>query len=342
MSIKFKNTYIPKGKNILLFCLKQGMKSDGIHFYAKEMQHYLSKENTLYVVGKTEFLDQLSDKRNITKLFIPSIKSPLLKWPYLFLYLPVKFRKLLSSMDEVVFTTEDLPIISLGLSKVFFRHKFKLNFVIHDLAEFFIRRYSVLKDFYRRAVLRLMAYSCDSILTISKKTKADILKLKLAENESEILFFYNNISTPSFDGLNKRLINQKYILYVAGFDYPSKNHLGFLKKIKDSNFSDLIIFAGNVEENSSHLLEINKYIDKNHLTNKVKILKNISSQDLANLYYFCEYTIFPSEYEGFGRPILESISYGKKVYANDVGVYREIKDHELVFSLDNFYQKINS
>ena len=73
MSIKFKNTYIPKGKNILLFCLKQGMKSDGIHFYAKEMQHYLSKENTIYVVGKNEFLDQLSDERNITKLlFLPS------------------------------------------------------------------------------------------------------------------------------------------------------------------------------------------------------------------------------------------------------------------------------
>ena len=99
------------------------------------------------------------------------------------------------------------------------------------------------KDFYRRVALRLMAYSCDHILTISEKTKADILKLELAENEKKILFFYNNISTPSFDGEGKRIINQKYILYVAGFDYPSKNHLGFLKKIKDSNFSDLIIFA---------------------------------------------------------------------------------------------------
>ena len=118
------------------------MKSDGIHFYAKEMQHYLSKDNTLYIVGKTEFLDQLPDERNVTKLYIPSIKSPLLKWHYLFFLLPVKFRNLLSLMDEVVFTTEDLPIISIGLSKVF-RHKFKLNFVIHDLAEFFIRRYSV-------------------------------------------------------------------------------------------------------------------------------------------------------------------------------------------------------
>jgi glycosyltransferase involved in cell wall biosynthesis len=34
--------------------------------------------------------------------------------------------------------------------------------------------------------------------------------------------------------------------------------------------------------------------------------------------------VFPSEYEGFGIPIIEAMSFGKRVLATDIPIFREI------------------
>ncbi len=54
------------------------------------------------------------------------------------------------------------------------------------------------------------------------------------------------------------------------------------------------------------------------LAERVMLLSNLSDAALTGLYEACEFTIYPSLYEGWGLPITEALCYGKPVIASDV------------------------
>ena len=70
-----------------------------------------------------------------------------------------------------------------------------------------------------------------------------------------------------------------------------------------------------------------------------------ASQDtFGNLYQNAIAFVFPSEYEGFGLPILEAFAYGCPVMLNDASCFPEVGgDAALYFSLkvgfSDFYDK---
>jgi len=53
------------------------------------------------------------------------------------------------------------------------------------------------------------------------------------------------------------------------------------------------------------------------LQRKVRILSGVSDSDLAGLYQASAFSLYPSQYEGWGLPVTESLSYGKVVLASD-------------------------
>ena len=53
------------------------------------------------------------------------------------------------------------------------------------------------------------------------------------------------------------------------------------------------------------------------LAKRVTMLSYLSDDELALLYRSCQFTIYPSLYEGWGLPITESLCYGKPVIASD-------------------------
>lgn len=53
------------------------------------------------------------------------------------------------------------------------------------------------------------------------------------------------------------------------------------------------------------------------LAKRVTMLSYLSDEELALLYRSCQFTIYPSLYEGWGLPITESLCYGKAVIAAD-------------------------
>jgi len=336
MEINFINTYTPKSKNLCLLCLKQGQKKDGIYFFARDMIIELSKNNSIVVFGNQEFLRDLPEETlsKINSQKIPSFTNRWIKWIYLLLFLPFKI-KTKKPLDEIVFTTEDLPVVSLVfLKKVLFPSS-KINMVVHDLAEYFISRYSPVKDFYRRVVIKKFIYLCDEIITVSEKTKSDIVSLGF-KNEEFIKKFYNQVELKEFTSL-PRIIDSDYILYVAGFDFPSKNHWGLInmyKELKKRGFKHNLVLAGNSELNSSNLIFLENKVKELDLDSEITFYKNITNDELSSLYEHCEYTVFPSLYEGFGRPIIESLRYNKKVFCADVGIYRELSSHPLIRPLN--------
>jgi glycosyltransferase involved in cell wall biosynthesis len=57
---------------------------------------------------------------------------------------------------------------------------------------------------------------------------------------------------------------------------------------------------------------------------RIKILGYVSDADLAVLYDTAEACLQPSLYEGLGLPVLEALSHGLPVIANDIPVFHEI------------------
>jgi glycosyltransferase involved in cell wall biosynthesis len=53
------------------------------------------------------------------------------------------------------------------------------------------------------------------------------------------------------------------------------------------------------------------------LQRQVRMLSGVSDADLAGLYQASAFSLYPSQYEGWGLPVTESLSYGKVVLASD-------------------------
>ena len=49
----------------------------------------------------------------------------------------------------------------------------------------------------------------------------------------------------------------------------------------------------------------------------IHFLANLPDVDLVSLYQACWFTVFPSQYEGWGLPVAESLAYGKFCLASD-------------------------
>ena len=58
---------------------------------------------------------------------------------------------------------------------------------------------------------------------------------------------------------------------------------------------------------------------------RIAIMENVDDGALAALYDRAAFCIYPSEYEGYGLPVVEALARGKAVLASDVGVVPELQ-----------------
>ena len=66
---------------------------------------------------------------------------------------------------------------------------------------------------------------------------------------------------------------------------------------------------------------------------RVRLLGNVSDARLCELYQTASWSIYPSLYEGFGFPILDSLRHGTPVLASNTSSMAEF-DHPGVFFFD--------
>ena len=60
-------------------------------------------------------------------------------------------------------------------------------------------------------------------------------------------------------------------------------------------------------------------------SDRIVIMDNIDDRALAALYDQADFCIYPSEYEGYGLPVIEALARGKAVLASNVGVVPELQ-----------------
>jgi glycosyltransferase involved in cell wall biosynthesis len=114
---------------------------------------------------------------------------------------------------------------------------------------------------------------------------------------------------------------QPLLLYVGGID--ARKNVGFMletfaelvKRFGKDNQPRLLL-AGRYDKDLNYPKLIEK-ISKLGIKDQVTLLGFVSDSQLIDLYHASDAVVFPSLYEGFGLPVLESMSCGVPVVAGN-------------------------
>ena len=162
----------------------------------------------------------------------------------------------------------------------------------------------------------------DAIICVSNNTRKDMLNM-FDLDERKVHVVYHGIELPDLSLLeSKRLYEFPYILYV-GRRSEYKNFYRFVKAfsvISEIHPEIHLVCTSQMFSKS----ELNLFMNFK-LANKVHSI-NATEQDMKRLYRDAELFVFPSLYEGFGMPILESWSCGYPVALSDASCFPEIAE----------------
>jgi len=166
--------------------------------------------------------------------------------------------------------------------------------------------------------------SADKILTLSKQSKEELIKIGLPETKVDVYRYWVNQSV--FKPLNKNDAkkqlrwNGKFVVLFVGRFIKIKGTDLLLKVAKQVSKDIYFAFVGDgsLEE------EINQVCNE---TSNTLFIGRINNRDLPLYYNAADVFCIPSQYEeGFGRVILEALSCGTPVVGSNRGAIPEAVD----------------
>jgi glycosyltransferase involved in cell wall biosynthesis len=167
---------------------------------------------------------------------------------------------------------------------------------------------------------KLLQYA-DKIIAVSECTKKDIIELYNISPEKVDVVYNGNSIVNTAGELKKKIVNTDYILFVGKRDLY-KNFEGIISILPEylDKYNLELVCAGGGEFTKSELLLMERY----KIKNRVKLISKINDILLYNLYSNALFFIFPSLYEGFGLPVIESFASSCPALLSNCGSLPEV------------------
>ena len=207
--------------------------------------------------------------------------------------------------------SHELPI---GIEKL----NCKTFISFHDLIyEHYPEQFPLLDRFFYRRKYKSSAFRADQILAISESTKKDLKEIYgIPENKISVL--YQSCQDIFFQQKTyvKPIKEEHYFLYVGSII----ERKGLLKIVEaqalipvKSRIPIVIIGSG-----KDYVQEVKERISALGLDNDFLFMKYVENHLLPSYYHFAKALIFPSVYEGFGIPIIESLLSNTPVITSSI------------------------
>ena len=235
---------------------------------------------------------------------------------------------------QVMHWTYPIPLRAKGSKNIY---------TLHDLVPLRLP-YTTLDNkrrYYR--LVRKIAASADHIVTVSESSKKDLINI-LGIPEEKITNTYESVNIPAKyrdkpEDVVKREIegtfglkHRGYFLFYGSIE-PKKNIGRLIEAYLASNVETPLVIVGAQAWKSEQELRL---MDKDHLHtrvllgNETRVKKKIHMLEyapfnlLVSLIRGAKATLFPSLYEGFGLPVLESMLLGTPVLSSNTSSIPEI------------------
>ncbi|MDP2642793.1 MAG: glycosyltransferase family 1 protein [Candidatus Peregrinibacteria bacterium] len=220
---------------------------------------------------------------------------------------------------------------------------------IHDLTiSLFPGKGNKIWKFFQRMVydviIKNATVTAKTVVTISKNTKKDLIeRLNVPEEKIEVI--YNGVSDnftliddpKTFQKtLNKYKIKKEFLLYTGVWRYHKNlprliEAFAILRQKKNLDMSLVITGKPDLDypETKDKVKELG-------LENDVIFTGLVDEEELIHLYNAANIYVFPSLYEGFGLPPLESMKCGTPVVASNTSSIPEICGEENAIFFDPY------
>lgn len=123
---------------------------------------------------------------------------------------------------------------------------------------------------------------------------------------------------------NKFGLNKPYFLYVGDINYNKNLPMLFEVFSEHNDQCDLVLVSKTLSRDNPAAKSHWDKIDELGIEKRIKILSNISIEEMKAIYSGAFWYVQPSLYEGFGLPVLEAQACGCPVISTSGGSLKEI------------------
>lgn len=183
--------------------------------------------------------------------------------------------------------------------------KAKTLVTFHDLIyEFYPKQFGLWDRYIYKKKYRYAAQNADQVIAISESTKKDLHKLYQVE-KSKISVVYQSCNPAFYNLPISAKTNEKYLLYVGSL-IERKSFMLIVEAMALIPVHERIKVKV-VGKGRLYMDRVRVRIQEMKLDAYFEFLDHIDNKDLISLYDNAIATVYPSIYEGFGIPLIESL-----------------------------------
>jgi glycosyltransferase involved in cell wall biosynthesis len=290
----------------------------GIHVYVRELLTALSRvdrENE-YIVIRAEQTDEFE---GFEEVVLPYSRTP-----------GARFRRIFFQLPQIAVNKRaDIVVEPAHFGPFNLPRKIKRVTVIHDMTMFLFPEHHVfLSQFLQRQLLPRILKKANHILTDSASTSRDLNRLfpLTKDKTTTVLLGKDALFRPCEDAnvLRRYGIRRPYLLYLGTLE-PRKNVATLIRAFDDfktrTGMPHQLVLAGAMGWKVRSILEA---IEHSAFQSEIVVPGFVGRTEKPVLYSMAELFVYPSEYEGFGLPVLEAMACGTPVITSNTSSLPEV------------------
>ncbi|MEK7633238.1 MAG: glycosyltransferase family 1 protein [Patescibacteria group bacterium] len=353
--IKAMGTYVKSNKKntkIILFSFNKDLLNSPIN---KDIIDLLNNQSILFIknIPTIQKYSSFFGLRLLESFLKPFLKIINLILPIKKLYFHIidelRFQEYISFLKKQL-SKYKVTVVYHSETSFYPLKDFKNVITIFDLTPVIMSQYHRFEtvDLSKRKLYFAQRH-CQGIVCISKCTKDDLLKSYPAFKNKEITICYPGIDSvflskhkSNFDDLSQKQIcnikKGRYLLFYSTFE-PRKNIINLVQAFFDlhkekqipADFKFVLMGGegwGNIKVNVANFVKENFPIKSK---NRILILEYLNDEYLIDLIINSYAVIYPSLYEGFGLPVLESMFLGTPVICSNNSSLPEVGKNSVLY-----------